>query len=63
LKAKTMNYSHADYITAGYNYERAKTATAQAELIRRMLESENIEERSEARHLIEQGRKEARSNY
>lgn len=58
-----MNYTAADYVTAGYNYERAKTATAQAELIRKMLESEHIEERAEARKLIEQGRKEARSTY
>lgn len=58
-----MNYTTADYITAGYNYERAKMATAAAEIIRKMLESEHIEERTEARRLIEQGRKEARSHY
>jgi hypothetical protein len=58
-----MVYAPVDYITAGYNYERAKTATAQAEIIRRMLESEKIDERSEARYLIEQGRKEARASY
>ena len=58
-----MNYAPVDYVTAGYNYERAKTATAQAEIIRRMLESEQIDERAEARYLIEQGRKEARAKY
>lgn len=58
-----MKYALIDYVTAGYNYEKAKTATAQAEIIRRMLEAEKIDERSEARYLIEQGRKEARSNY
>ena len=58
-----MIYTPVDYITAGYNYEKAKTATAQAEIIRRMLESEKIDERSEARYLIEQGRKEARASY
>jgi phosphosulfolactate phosphohydrolase-like enzyme len=58
-----MKYSIADYVTAGYNYEKALNSTAQAERIRKMLESENIEERSEARRLIEQGRAEARSKY
>jgi hypothetical protein len=58
-----MNYAPADYITAGYNYEKASTSTAQAIIIRRMLESENIDERAEARYLIEQGREEARLTY
>jgi hypothetical protein len=58
-----MKYAPVDYVTAGHNYEKAKTATAQAEIIRRMLEAEKIDERAEARYLIEQGRKEARSNY
>ena len=58
-----MKHSTADYITAGYNYERARIATAQAEIIRKMLESEHIEERVEARRLIEQGRQEARASY
>lgn len=58
-----MNYTEADYISAGYNYERAKSATAQAQTIRRMLESERIDERAEARRLIEQGRAEARTIY
>lgn len=58
-----MNYAPFDYITAGFNYEKAKTATAQAQTIRRMLESEHIDERAEARRLIEQGRAEARTTY
>jgi hypothetical protein len=58
-----MNYTAADYITAGYNYEKTATSTAQAIIIRRMLESEQIDERAEARYLIEQGREEARLTY
>jgi len=58
-----MNYAPVDYITAGYNYEKAATSTAQAIIIRRMLESEQIDERAEARYLIEQGREEARLTY
>jgi hypothetical protein len=58
-----MNYTTADYVTAGYNYEKAATSTAQAQIIRRMLESEQIDERAEARYLIEQGREEARLTY
>ena len=58
-----MNYTAADYITVGYNYEKAATSTAQAIIIRRMLESEQIDERAEARYLIEQGREEARLTY
>ena len=62
-ESHAMNYAPVDYVTAGFNYEKAKTATAQAELIRKMLESEKIDERSEARYFIEQGRKEARASY
>ena len=58
-----MNHSEAEYITAGYKYERERGAlanTAQAYVIRRMLESETPEDQTEARRLIAQGREEAR---
>lgn len=58
-----MNYPEAQYIRAGYDYERAATpdaARARAEVIRRMLDSEHPSNQTEARRLIEQGRQEAR---
>lgn len=58
-----MNHPPADYVNAGYKYERAKSldaARAQAQLIRTMLTSETTEEQTEARALIERGRQEAR---
>jgi len=58
-----MNYTEHEYIQAGYMYEKAKTgdqARARAEVIRLMIESERIEDRAQARHLVEQGRKDAR---
>ena len=52
-----MNHTEHQYINAGYKYEQGKTP---AETLRRMIESEHIEDRAEARRLIEQGRREAR---
>jgi hypothetical protein len=52
-----MKYTENDYIKAGYKYERGTTP---AESLRTMLEAETIDDRSEARRLIEQGRHEAR---
>ena len=52
-----MKHTEHDYIQAGYDYERGKIA---AQTLRHMLESEHIDERTEARRLIEQGRTEAR---
>ena len=59
-----MHYTEADYIKAGYQYERASTpdaARARAEVIRAMLRTENPTNQTEARRLIEQGRQEARA--
>jgi predicted RNA binding protein with dsRBD fold (UPF0201 family) len=53
-----MKHTESDYINAGYAYERGKKA---AETLRHMLEAESIDDRTEARRLIEQGRQEARS--
>jgi hypothetical protein len=58
-----MNHPEADYINAGARYQLAKTPAqtiAQAGTLRRMLESERIDDRAEARRLIETGRAEAR---
>jgi hypothetical protein len=52
-----MNYTEADYITAGFRFERDQIP---AQSLRMMLESESIDFRAEARRLIEQGRAEAR---
>ena len=58
-----MKHAQADYINAGFKYESAKTAErarAVAESIRHMLQSENINDQSDARYFVERGRKEAR---
>ena len=58
-----MKHPEADYINAGARYQLAKTPAqpiAQAGTLRRMLESERIDDRAEARRLIETGRAEAR---
>ena len=58
-----MNHAPADYVNAGYKYEKAKSldaARAVAHKIRAMLTSETPEDQTEARALIEQGRSEAR---
>lgn len=60
-----MKHAEADYINAGYKYESAKTpdkARAVAQTIRKMLDEETIEDQQDARHLIERGRQEARSD-
>lgn len=54
-----MNHTEAEYINAGYRYERGRI---QADTLRRMIESERVEDRAEARRLIEVGRAEARVN-
>jgi hypothetical protein len=58
-----MKHAQADYINAGYKYEKAKSADrarAVAENIRRMLQEERIEDHSDARYFVERGRQEAR---
>jgi hypothetical protein len=58
-----MKHTEHQYITLGYKYERAKSpeaGTAIARAIRGLLESETIEDRTEARHLVDRGRQEAR---
>lgn len=58
-----MNHAPADYVNTGFKYEQAThpdTAKQYAQRLRAMLDSEFIEDRAEARRLIEQGRQEAR---
>jgi hypothetical protein len=58
-----MKHAQADYINAGYKYEKASNADkarAVAESIRKMLEQENINDQSDARYLVDRGRQEAR---
>jgi len=58
-----MKHAQADYINAGYKYEKATSADrarAVAESIRKMLQDELIDEQSYARFFVERGRKEAR---
>ena len=52
-----MNYTEAEYINAGFQFERDLIP---AQSLRFMLESESLDFRAEARRLIEQGRAEAR---
>lgn len=52
-----MNHTEHAYIEAGRKYEQGKTGP---DTLRRMIESEAIDDRAEARRLIEQGRREAR---
>jgi len=52
-----MKHAENDYIKAGYRYEKGQTP---AETLRHMLEAEELDDRAEARRLIEQGRAEAR---
>ena len=59
-----MTHTEAEYIEAGYKYERARSpdaGRARAEAIRAMLVRENLKDHTEARALIERGRAEARA--
>jgi len=58
-----MKHAQADYINLGYRYEKAtshEAGQAAAQAIRTLLEAETIEDRTEARYLVERGRREAR---
>lgn len=58
-----MKHPEAHYINAGHRYERARTpaqVAAASQIIRAMLEQEKPHDQTEARHLIDQGRREAR---
>jgi hypothetical protein len=55
-----MKHTEHEYITAGFKFEKGKTP---AENLRAMIEAESIEDRAEARRLIDQGRHEARLSH
>ena len=58
-----MKHAEVQYISLGFKYERAQSpeaGTAVAQAIRSLLEAETIEDRAEARHLVDRGRQEAR---
>lgn len=58
-----MKHAQADYINAGYRYEKATSADkarAVAETIRHMIQGEALDDQPEARYLIDRGRQEAR---
>jgi hypothetical protein len=58
-----MKHAEVQYISLGYKYEKAKSPAAgqaAAQAIRMLMESETIEDREQARYLVERGRKEAR---
>ena len=60
-----MKHAQAEYINAGYRYEKATSADrarAVAETIRHMLKQENLEDQQDARYFIERGRQEARQS-
>jgi len=59
-----MHHSESEYINAGHAYERAPNrirAAARGNVLRAMLDRETPADQTEARRLIEQGRKEART--
>ena len=59
-----MTHTEAAYITAGARYEHARTpgqVAAASQAIRVLLEAEKPHDQTEARHLIERGRQEART--
>lgn len=58
-----MKHAQADYLNAGYKYEKANSADkarAVAEGIRKMLQEEDIDDHADARYFVERGRQEAR---
>jgi len=55
--ANSMKHTEAEYINVGYHFETGRTP---GETLRWMIESERIDDRAEARRLVEQGRAEAR---
>jgi hypothetical protein len=52
-----MNHSESEYINAGFAFG---SGHIQGETLRKMIESERVEDRAEARRLIALGRAEAR---
>ena len=58
-----MKHAEVQYISLGFRYERAQSSEAgqaAAQAIRTLMESERVEDRADARYLVERGRQEAR---
>jgi hypothetical protein len=58
-----MKHAEVQYISLGFKYEQAKSpeaGTAVAQAIRSLIEAERIEDRADARYLVDRGRQEAR---
>jgi hypothetical protein len=58
-----MKHAQADYINAGYRYEKANNPVKAREVavsIRKMLHAETAEDQVDARYFVERGRQEAR---
>jgi hypothetical protein len=59
-----MKHSEVQYISLGFKWEQAQSSEAGqavANAIRTLMEAEEIDDRAEARYLIERGRQEARA--
>jgi hypothetical protein len=58
-----MRHAEVQYISLGFKYERAQSpeaGQAAAQAIRTLIEGERVEDRADARYLVERGRQEAR---
>ena len=58
-----MKHAEVQYISLGFKYERAQSpeaGQAAAQAIRTLIEGERVEDRADARYLVERGRIEAR---
>ena len=58
-----MKHTESQYINLGFKYEKAQSPAAgqaAAQAIRTLLEGEEIDDRAQARYLVERGRQEAR---
>jgi len=58
-----MKHAEAKYINLGFKYERAQSpeaGQAVAQAIRTLIEGERVEDRADARYLVDRGRQEAR---
>ena len=59
-----MKHSEVQYISLGFKWEQAQSSEAGqavANAIRTLMEAEEVDDRAEARYLIERGRQEARA--
>ena len=58
-----MKHAEVQYISLGFKYEQAQSPAAgqaAAQAIKMLLEDESVEDRADARYLVDRGRQEAR---